>query len=433
MSIEESDYRRMMVPPLTEEELSTFMESLGETPVKGMCFSPQRIEVESIAEDIEGVSPDPEMPGYATYPYGTFLSSEPLYLAGAIYPMDRSAYRVSWLLSRCLEGVESPWICDLCAAPGGKSIALSTLVRPGFILCNDIDRRRAGILRTNIERAGIPDSAVTCLSPEALLPKAKESFDAVILDAPCSGSGMSRKDSSVEKDWSPEKVERCSLIQRGLIDITGQLVRPGGYLCYSTCSYSREEDEDIMEEFMDKHPEFSILKLDVENGISGIEDIGIRFIPGFHEGEGQYCCILKKEGASERKDCPVTRTISVDGISLPAVRYREADHIVSRCPDWLSSLSPLKIGFRVQGDPKNSLCDYDWSLSKCADVPFEHLELSREQALSYFRGQDLRDASLLKGTRGIVIPSYRGFSLGFGDRQERRIRNLLPKGLRIGN
>ena len=431
MSIGIDDYRKMLIPPLTEEGFASFLEALSQKPVKGFSYDPRRIQPTSLVEDIPDISPDYEMSGYAIYPYGTFLSSNPLYLSGAIYPMDRAAYRVSWLLSKCLKEIERPWICDLCAAPGGKTIALAHLIEPGLILANDIDRRRAGILSTNLERAGTNNSIVTCLDPIRLLPAASKTFDAVILDAPCSGSGMSRKNESVEEDWSEQKVQRCSSIQRNLIEVASQLVREGGFLCYSTCSYSRKENEEIVGSLLEKHSDFEQIKVDALRSIEGIDSLGLRFIPGIHLGEGQYVCILKRTGNSIRARTCLQHTIELSMKPFPAVRYRDIDWIISECPEWVASLSPLKIGYRVQSNPKNSLCQYDWSLSKLEDAPFKRLELSRDETISYFRGQDLRSSRLLEGTRGLVILTYKGFSLGFGDRQVRRIRNLLPKGLRV--
>ena len=155
-------------------------------------------------------------------------------------------------------------ILDACASPGGKTIKLALENPDSLIISNEISFSRYKVLKENIERMGLKNVIATNHSLDFFLNDFKNYFDIVILDAPCSGSGMYRKQKEVLLDWSMDKVYRLSKLQKELIDIAANLITPSGQLIYSTCSFSKEEDEDVKDYFLNKHQNFSSIKVNAD-------------------------------------------------------------------------------------------------------------------------------------------------------------------------
>ena len=149
-------------------------------------------------------------------------------------------------------------ICDLCAAPGGKTTQIAGRMQgEGFLLCNEINPKRAKILSRNIERMGVANALVTNETPSNLSQRFEGFFDRVLVDAPCSGEGMFRKEEAAITDWSQETVEMCARRQAEILHCAAKMVRPGGRLVYSTCTFAPEEDEGAVAAFLEEHPEFT--------------------------------------------------------------------------------------------------------------------------------------------------------------------------------
>ena len=149
-------------------------------------------------------------------------------------------------------------VLDLCAAPGGKSTQIAGRMRgEGLLLCNEYSPKRAKILSQNVERLGIAGAIVTNETPLSLSRRLPDFFDRVLVDAPCSGEGMFRKEEAAVTDWSPETVEMCARRQDEILDCAAGLVKPGGRLVYSTCTFAPQEDEEAVLRFLDAHPDFA--------------------------------------------------------------------------------------------------------------------------------------------------------------------------------
>ena len=176
-----------------------------------------------------------------------------LHEAGAFYIQEPSAM----LPAAVLDAQPGEKIIDLCAAPGGKSTQIGCAMRgTGLLVCNEPVFRRAQILSRNIERIGLPNALVTCALPAQLAEQWREGFDAVLVDAPCSGEGMFRRDPMTRAEWSPERTVGCAQRQREILASAAELVRPGGRLIYSTCTYNPEENEQNAAWFISAYPEF---------------------------------------------------------------------------------------------------------------------------------------------------------------------------------
>lgn len=235
------------------------------------------------------------------------LSANPYYHAGIYYLQEPSAMAPAAFLP--VEPGDK--VLDLCAAPGGKSTALAARLQgEGFLLSNDISASRCKPLLKNMEMAGVTNSVITCEAPEKLSGRFAGYFDKVLVDAPCSGEGMFRREPSMVKSWSAEEVKRYAVLQREILFHAAKMLRPGGYLLYSTCTFAKEEDEQTVEYFLEQHKDFSLQELPFCEGIEmgrmewtlhGREDVRNcrRFLPHKVKGEGHFAALFKKEESAD--------------------------------------------------------------------------------------------------------------------------------------
>ena len=256
----------------------------------------------------------------------------PFHECGVYYIQEPSAMAVA-----ALSGVQPGMrVLDLCAAPGGKSTQLASMLRgEGLLVSNEIHPARAKILSQNIERMGIPNAIVTNEPPERLKERFALFFDTVVVDAPCSGEGMFVKEPEAVPNWSPENVELCAARQLAILDCAAEMTAPGGTLVYSTCTFAPLEDERNVSVFLMRHPEFEIIDLPAKLGEPFMEKTGlaagvpawadadgtgdalggcIRLWPHKLEGEGHFLACLKKRGEAFERSFP----------AAPPLRDKEA-------------------------------------------------------------------------------------------------------------
>ena len=241
------------------------------------------------------------------------LSTSPYYHAGAYYLQEPSAMAPAAFLP--LE--PGSRILDLCAAPGGKTTALAgRLGDSGILVANDISASRCRALQKNVELAGISRCVITCESPEKLCRRFRNWFDGVLVDAPCSGEGMFRKEPAMMKAWSSKAVEEYSRLQKEITAMAVEMVRPGGYLLYSTCTFSTEEDEGTVSWLLSRFPCLRLCELPLYPGIekgrdeeevtsSGPLEYCRRFWPHELDGEGQFAALFQKEEEGQAAGLPV--------------------------------------------------------------------------------------------------------------------------------
>ncbi len=243
-------------------------------------------------------------------PAGERPGAHPLHHAGAYYMQDPSAMATVSALPFTIGG----WrVLDLCAAPGGKTGRLSEEIGGGGLLVsNEIVPSRARILLGNVERLGVENTVVTSAAPQQLATALPAFFDLVVVDAPCSGEGMFRKYPEAAVEWSPEAVTAAAERSRLILDDAAKTVSPGGYLLYSTCTFSEEENEETVAHFLSAHPDFRLVP--VSSKVAAITADGIvrpgrpadlalsrRYYPHKALGEGQYIALLERtDGARPR-------------------------------------------------------------------------------------------------------------------------------------
>ena len=222
----------------------------------------------------------------------------PFHEAGVYYLQEASAMAPVFLLNP----QPGEKICDLCAAPGGKSTQIAgKMAGEGFLLCNEFNPKRAKILSRNIERMGISNALVTNEHPQKLADRLPDFFDRVLIDAPCSGEGMFRKEEAAVTDWSPEAVTACAQRQREILHSGAQLVRPGGRLVYSTCTFAPEENEETVAAFLESHPDVYPEKADAPWFTAAGEGC-FRLWPHKLLGEGHFAAVLRRKGEPEEPE-----------------------------------------------------------------------------------------------------------------------------------
>lgn len=286
---------------LGEEEFRLYEESFQESAVRAFRVNTEKISVEEFAK-IDPFSSEP-IPYVETGFYLNYdkVGNHPFHHAGMIYVQDPGAMATA----ECLDIEPDWWVLDLCAAPGGKSSQLrNKLGENGVLVSNEIVLSRCKILTGNMERLGFRNTATTCLDPARVAQLFPETFDMIMVDAPCSGEGMFRKDETAIREWSVENVLRCAERQKGILAQAAAALRPGGYLVYATCTFSLEENEMVVDDFLQKHPHFELIPVReavrraTSDGISyegctcpNLSDAR-RFYPHRSRGEGQFMALL---------------------------------------------------------------------------------------------------------------------------------------------
>ena len=295
---------------LLGEEHSEYEKAVNSSPVRGFRVNTDKISL----EDFEKIN----VFGKERIPYvenGFYLDydkvgNHPYHHAGMIYVQEPGAMAPA----ECID-VNPDWcVLDMCAAPGGKSTQLKNkLGNNGVLVSNEIIPSRCKILTGNIERLGLENCVTTCMDTKKLAKTFPKSFDLIMCDAPCSGEGMFRKEDIAIDEWSTENVLMCAERQSSILENAVKLLKNGGYIVYATCTFSVEENEMVIDNFLYEHPEFELVKVkDVvaQNTSDGIEFDGCRckninytrrFYPHKSKGEGQFMAVLHNVNEPERK------------------------------------------------------------------------------------------------------------------------------------
>ena len=279
------------------EDEKRYLEALGQSRVFGLRANLLKISPEQLREALPFLSHAiPWCPeGYYYMPENRPAKSV-WYHAGLFYAQEPSA-----MLPAAAAGIEpGHLVLDICAAPGGKATQAAGYLRgTGLIVANDVSISRCKPLVKNIELSGVTNAVVVCEKPERLAQRFGQFFDRILVDAPCSGEGMFRKDMEAVLSWSKYKPEACAAVQRDILHHAAVMLKPGGRLVYSTCTFEPCENEGMVEWFLNTHEGFSVIPLDIDRlGITGSAFGSGRIWPHLQEGEGHYVCVLRKDKGS---------------------------------------------------------------------------------------------------------------------------------------
>lgn len=308
---------REKMKSLLGEEYGAFLESYDREREQGLRLNLLKTDRERFEKETEfSLTPIPWAEEGYYYKAQDRPGRHPYHEAGVYYIQEPSAMAVVSLL----DPQPGERVLDLCAAPGGKTSHIaSRLQGQGFLLSNEIHPARARILSQNVERMGIGNAAVFNEDSARLSAAFPGYFDRIAVDAPCSGEGMFRKDEGARAEWSPANVRLCAERQAEILENAAAMLKPGGTMAYSTCTFSPEEDEQAVETFLKAHPEFKIKKVKKYPGLSDgmpqwalearqeLSDT-VRIWPQRTGGEGHFIAVLKKEGQADRerkRRCPV--------------------------------------------------------------------------------------------------------------------------------
>ena len=379
----------------------------------------------------------------------------PLHEGGLFYLQEPSALSaVSVLAPQPGERV-----LDLCAAPGGKSTQIAGLMQGrGLLVCNEPVPSRAQILSRNVERMGVRNAIVTSAMPAQLAPRFPAFFDRILVDAPCSGEGMFRRQPEARDEWSAGSPRGCADRQLEILEAAAKMLAPGGALVYSTCTFNDTENEGVLARFTAAHPEFALEAFELPGLPSGSRGY-VHLYPHEIRGEGHFVSLLRKApdapGAPENEEKPrravkpargrgeqakkaqqpaiaVPEDVLAPGVSFD--RLHAAGGSLWALPEGLDDLSRLD-GLRVlrtglllahaegrRAEPDHALA---MALTPCEAA--RTAELDEAQALAYQAGETLELGDL---EPGYTLLTLRGVSLGFGKQAGGVMKNHYPKGLR---
>ena len=419
------------------DEAPAFLHALEQPPALALRLNPRRPGAEAAAaEYAEGVVP--------WEPLGRYLKpgAKPgagiAHWAGAYYIQEASAM----VSAAVLAARPGERVLDLCAAPGGKSTQIAaTMDNRGLLVSNDPEPARARVLAGNLERMGAANAIVVNALPGKLAPRWGETFDAVLVDAPCSGEGMFRRDPEARGEWRPQSPAGCAARQVEILDCAAAMLRPGGRLVYSTCTFNRLENEGSVAGFLDRHPDFEPEDFTL-NGIGGSVGGMLRVFPHRARGDGHFVAKLRKAGVP-REDRP--RPTKPDPAA--ARLLHQLDREICPLPDWLEDMRLTLSGDRLLAAPADApglggikvVSPGLWLLrAGRSHIEPEHplamaladtrrtAALDDAQAAAFLAGEALP----IDGERGWTRVAWRGMPLGWGKQTGEILKNHLPKGLR---
>lgn len=433
-------------------DFSAFCEALARRQARGLRVNPCRIDPAAFAAAAPfALTPVPWAAEGFFYADTARPGRHPYHEAGVYYIQEPSAMAVGALA----DAQPGETVLDLCAAPGGKTTHLAgRMGGRGLLVANEIHAGRAAVLAQSVERMGVCNCLVLNETPERLAAHYPGFFDKIIVDAPCSGEGMFRKQGNPAQDeWTPETPALCARRQADILDRAADMLRGGGTLVYSTCTFAPEENEGTLSRFLARHPDFSMVSCPapcaqfaparpdwVEDGDPSVA-AAFRLWPHRLDGEGHFAAVLRKGGAPQQQPAPRGGADDADGRRLVLEQVRALpDGLVQRRGDRLYLLT----------DPR--MCDTGRLRVRACGVALGTLRKNRLEPahalahalpLSAFRrvcdlpADDARVAGYLRGEtfpwdgeKGWTAVAADGFVLGWGKCAGGVMKNHYPKGLR---
>ena len=418
--------------PLLGQQLPDFLRSFDAPPTRGIRMRPGLAPLQEAEEAV----PWAENAFYL--PLSSQAGAQPAHEAGAYYLQEPSAM----VPAAVLHPQPGDRVLDLCAAPGGKSTQLAAfLMGRGVLVCNEPVPSRAQILSRNIERMGIANAVVVSGLPEDLSPRWPGYFDKILVDAPCSGEGMFRRHPETRLEWSVASPAGCAQRQKQILFHAALMLRPGGRLAYSTCTFNATENEGVIEAFLRDHPDFSLVPFHLPT--LPASDGMLHIWPHQVRGEGHFVALLEKRGEASGSDKPL-KPFSIPVPSKPDQALAAdflASHIAVSCqadglfagrlimlpPAYppLNGVKVLRLGLQL-GEIKGKVFIPDHALALAAPS-LRQLPVTEEEARLFQQGQVL---PVPESCKGFYTPAMNGLSLGWGKASGGQLKNHYPKGLR---
>lgn len=460
-----TDRMRTLMP----DEYEAFADSYSQPAAQGLRVNTLKVDREAFLRlSSFTLEPVPWCPDGFRYAHGERPGKHPYHACGLYYLQEPSAMSPA----EALDVQPGEKILDLCAAPGGKSTQLaSALAGCGLLVANEIHPQRARILAENLERCGVQNAIVTNETPERLMERFPAFFDRILVDAPCSGEGMFRKLPEAVLDWSPDKVEQCHLMQVEILDAAARMLKPGGTLVYSTCTFAPLENEQSIVAFLERHPEFSLIPLPHPEWFSPGRpawaqpaddklEHAARLWPHLLAGEGHFLAKLQKstdapderhsekrrkekrggkhEPAARKEAIAAWRSFAKENVPALSKRFSSDSSFLlfgdqlyySPAPEqnW-DGIKVLRVGLHLGTVKKNrvepahalALVLGPEDVLRCANYNADDPAVVR-----YLRGEALPH----DGAHGWTLLAVDGYSLGWAKQADGQLKNHYPKGLR---
>lgn len=433
------------------DEFDNYIKELDNSPVRAFRVNTDKISLEEF-EKINVFS-NSEIPYVENGFYLEYdkIGNHPYHHAGMIYVQEPGAMAPA----ECID-INPDWIIlDMCAAPGGKSTQLKNkLGENGILVSNEIIPSRCKILTGNIERLGLRNTVTTCMDTSKLAKTFPKIFDMIMVDAPCSGEGMFRKEEIAIDEWSSENVIKCAERQAEILENAALALKNGGYIVYATCTFSLEENEMTVDAFLQNHPEFEIIpvkKSVKENTVDGIffdgckcENISFsrRFYPHKSKGEGQFMAVLHNtlEPASDKRK-QQKKSVKIDNAVFDFLddvleNYDKTYVMLNNgtpvyfTPDFnIENVRPFSCGVTIGEIKKNYIQPHhQFFMAMGKDFKRKiNLAVDSDEIRKYLHGEEF-DTDCINGWAVVTVE---GCTLGGAKVVNGRAKNHYPKGLRI--
>ena len=411
-------------------ELPAFLCAMEEPPVRGLRINP--LKPESRNCQISMGDPIPWEKNGWYIPEGLTPGTTLWHEAGAFYLQDPGAM----IPVNVLNPRPGEMILDLCAAPGGKSTQIAAAMEgKGLLVCNEPIPKRAQVLSRNLERMGVRNAVAVSAMPDKLAEKWPEGFDAVLVDAPCSGEGMFRREPETRLEWTADQAAGCARRQMDILNAAALLVRPGGRMVYATCTFNPAENEENVERFLNMHPDWETEEFHLP-GVDGNRGMFTCF-PHRTRGEGQFAALLRKkgdtpamipeDGSLPRPGRDTGRLLKEQFPFFPSGTHMFGSTVVHMpfCPD-LKGIRIYRLGLHL-AECREKRVIPDHASASAAIEGGAHINLTDEAALRFMAGETVNGEQT-----GWTVACWNGMPLGWGKGSNGVIKNHLPKGLRNG-
>jgi len=410
------EFLKEMEEILKKDELENFLLSYNEKPKAAVKLNPNKeISVSSLpfcASPLLGV------PGGYLVDFDEKVGLHPYHDAGAYYAQEPSAMSAPALLNV----KEGDRVLDLCAAPGGKAWQLcASAGKSGFFMANEPIPKRAKILSENLERMGLGHALITNEYPQKLKKAFSGFFDKILVDAPCSGEGMFRKDPLTVSEWSKENVDMCHERQVEILLCACDMLKSGGDILYCTCTFNRLENEGTINRLISERSDMSILST-------------FRQFPHTSQGEGHFMALLHKDGEPE-PNRTIEKNAQADELSdiAPSLTFSRIEKfgdyvcaIQEDTPD-LKGLRVERAGLQLYSEEKKRIKPaHALAMSISPDQAKYFVDLDIDSARKYIEGQALN----IEAPKGWVLVTFDSLPLGWAKSADGRLQNHRPKGLR---
>lgn len=436
---------------LLGDEFDDYINSLNEPPVRAFRVNTDKISMNDFNKiNIFSSSEIPYVENGYYLEYDK-IGNHPYHHAGMIYVQEPGAMAPV----ECID-INPNWkILDMCAAPGGKSTQLKNkLGDKGILVSNEIIPSRCKILTGNVERLGLKNTVTTCMDSSKIANSFPETFDLIMVDAPCSGEGMFRKEEIAVDEWSTENVIKCASRQAEILENASIALKKGGYIIYATCTFSLEENEMTVDNFLDNHPEFELVP--VKDSVKNYTADGInfngckctdinytrRFYPHKNKGEGQFMAVLHNTvEPSNSKSKTSVKQHKIDSVVFDFLddileSYDKTNVMMYNgnpvyfTPDFdISNIKPFSCGVTIGEIKKNYIQPHHQFFMAMGNDFRRKIDFSAdsESLKKYLHGEEID----VECENGWAVVTVDGCTVGGAKVSNGKAKNHYPKGLRI--